>query len=522
MSEKTYIAIDLKSFYASVECTERGLDPMITNLVVADESRTEKTICLAVSPSLKAYGIPGRARLFEVVQRVKQVNNQRQRECRGFLLGESYDDNELKRDKSLAVSYIVAPPQMAHYMEVSTQIYNIYLRYIAPEDIHVYSIDEVFIDTTGYLSTYDMTARELTMKLIREVLQETGITATAGIGTNMYLAKIAMDIVAKHNPADENGVRIAELDEMSYRRQLWSHRPLTDFWRVGQGYAKKLEERYMFTMGDIAECSIYNEDLLYKLFGVNAELLIDHAWGWEPCTIADIKAYKPAEHSVGSGQVLTSVTLFGTARLIAKEMAETLALDLVSKGLKTNRVALAVGYDTASLDPGRLDAGAPIELKRAAEAAAASYTGPVGTDYYGRRVPKAVSGSVDLGGFTSSASTIRTAIDRLFCRLVDSRLLVRRLNVTALDVATPTELAAGKRYEQPDLFSAASGGDDAQTGSGERGSHGVADERSEQAVQQALLDIKRKFGKNSVIKAMDMFDGATGQQRNNQIGGHAA
>ena len=278
----------------------------------------------------------------------------------------------------------------------------------------------------------------------------------------------------------------------------------------------------MFTMGDIAECSIYNEDLLYKLFGVNAELLIDHAWGWEPCTIADIKAYKPAEHSVGSGQVLTSVTLFGTARLIAKEMAETLALDLVSKGLKTNRVALAVGYDTASLDPGRLDAGAPIELKRAAEAAAASYTGPVGTDYYGRRVPKAVSGSVDLGGFTSSASTIRTAIDRLFCRLVDSRLLVRRLNVTALDVATPTDLAAGKRYEQPDLFSAASGGDDAQTGSGERGSHGVADERSEQAVQQALLDIKRKFGKNSVIKAMDMFDGATGQQRNNQIGGHAA
>ena len=345
MSEKTYIAIDLKSFYASVECTERGLDPMTTNLVVADESRTEKTICLAVSPSLKAYGIPGRARLFEVVQRVKQVNNQRQRECRGFLLGESYDDNELKRDKSLAVSYIVAPPQMAHYMEVSTQIYNIYLRYIAPEDIHVYSIDEVFIDTTGYLSTYDMTARELTMKLIREVLQETGITATAGIGTNMYLAKIAMDIVAKHIPADENGVRIAELDEMSYRRQLWSHRPLTDFWRVGQGYAKKLEERYMFTMGDIAECSIYNEDLLYKLFGVNAELLIDHAWGWEPCTIADIKAYKPENNSISSGQVLQCPYSFEKGRLIVREMTDLLVLDLVDKGLVTDQMVLTVGYD---------------------------------------------------------------------------------------------------------------------------------------------------------------------------------
>ena len=527
--ERTYIAIDLKSFYASSECVELGFDPLRTHLVVADESRTDKTICLAVSPSLKAYGLPGRARLFEVKEKLRQINAERQLHAPGRRFhGKSYYADEVEADPSLAIDVYIAKPRMSHYLNASGKIYGIYLRYASAEDIHVYSIDEVFMDATRYLRAYGKSPHELACDIVRAIYNETGITATAGIGTNLYLAKVAMDIVAKHIPADTEGVRIAQLDEASYRRLLWGHRPLTDFWRVGRGYAKKLEAHGLMTMGDIARCSLgrasdyYNEELLYRLFGVNAELLIDHAWGWEPCTIADIKAYKPAEHSVGSGQVLTSVTLFGTARLIAKEMAETLALDLVSKGLKTNRVALAVGYDTASLDPGRLDAGAPIELKRAAEAAAASYTGPVGTDYYGRRVPKAVSGSVDLGGFTSSASTIRTAIDRLFCRLVDSRLLVRRLNVTALDVATPTELAAGKRYEQPDLFSTASGGGDAQTGSGERGSHGVADERSEQAVQQALLDIKRKFGKNSVIKAMDMFDGATGQQRNNQIGGHAA
>ena len=365
---------------------------------------------------------------------------------------------------------------------------------------------------------------------MRAIYSETGITATAGIGTNLYLAKVAMDIVAKHMPADAEGVRIAPLDETSYRRLLWGHRPLTDFWRVGRGYAKKLESHGLMTMGDIARCSLgrasdyYNEDLLYRLFGVNAELLIDHAWGWEPCTISDIKAYKPAEHSVGAGQVLTSVALFDAARLIAKEMAESLALDLVGKGLKTNRVALAVGYDTASLDPGRLDVCAPDEVKRAAQAAAAAYTGPIGTDYYGRRVPKAVSGSIDLGGFTSSSAKIRAAIDGLFCRLVDSRLLVRRLNVTALDVATSAELEAGKRYEQPDLFSAADGSENggARSGLQERKSPGAVDEHSEHAVQQTLLDIKRKFGKNSVIKAMDMFDGATGRQRNNQIGGHAA
>ena len=529
--ERTYIAIDLKSFYASSECVELGFDPLRTHLVVADESRTDKTICLAVSPSLKAYGLPGRARLFEVKEKLRQINAERQLRAPGRRFhGKSYYADEVEADPSLAVDVYIAKPRMSHYLNASGKIYGIYLRYASAEDIHVYSIDEVFMDATRYLRAYGKSPHELARDIVRAIYNETGITATAGIGTNLYLAKVAMDIVAKHIPADAEGVRIAQLDEMSYRRLLWGHRPLTDFWRVGRGYAKKLESHGLMTMGDIARCSLgrasdyYNEELLYHLFGVNAELLIDHAWGWEPCTIADIKAYRPAEHSVGAGQVLTSVALFDTARLIAKEMAESLALDLVGKGLKTNRVALAVGYDTASLDPGRLDSCAPVELKRAAEAAAASYAGPVGADHYGRRVPKPVSGSIDLGGFTSSASTIRTAIDRLFCRLVDSRLLVRRLNVTALDVATPAALAAGKHYEQPDLFSVADEGenDDARSGLQGRKSSGAVDEHSEHAVQQTLLDIKRKFGKNSVIKAMDMFDGATGRQRNNQIGGHAA
>lgn len=529
--ERAYIAIDLKSFYASSECVELGFDPLRTHLVVADESRTDKTICLAVSPSLKAYGLPGRARLFEVKEKLRQINAERQLSAPGHRFrGTSYYADELEADPSLAVDVYIAKPRMSHYLNASGKIYGIYLRYASADDIHVYSIDEVFMDVTRYLHAYGKTPHELARDIVRAIYNETGITATAGIGTNLYLAKVAMDIVAKHIPADAEGVRIAQLDETSYRRLLWGHRPLTDFWRVGRGHAKKLEAHGLMTMGDIARCSLgrasdyYNEDLLYRLFGVNAELLIDHAWGWEPCTIADIKAYKPAEHSVGAGQVLTGVALFGTARLIAKEMAEALALDLVGKGLKTNRVALAVGYDTASLDPGRLDVCAPDEVKRAAQTAAAAYTGPIGTDYYGRRVPKAVSGSIDLGGFTSSSAEIRAAIDGLFCRLVDSRLLVRRLNVTALDVATPAELEAGKRYEQPDLFSVTSEGESGEVCSDlrEQGSCGKADERSEQAVQQALLDIKRKFGKNSVIKAMDMFDGATGQQRNNQIGGHAA
>lgn len=531
MAERTYIAIDLKSFYASSECAELGFDPLSTHLVVADQSRTDKTICLAVSPSLKAYGLPGRARLFEVKAKLKEVNAARRAAAPGGVLrGESYDAKALAANPNLAAGVYIAKPRMSHYLNASGKIYGIYLRYASADDIHVYSIDEVFMDVTRYLHAYGKTPHELARDIVRAIYSETGITATAGIGTNLYLAKVAMDIVAKHMPADAEGVRIAQLDETSYRRLLWGHRPLTDFWRVGRGYAKKLESYGLMTMGDIARCSLgrasdyYNEDLLYRLFGVNAELLIDHAWGWEPCTISDIKAYKPAEHSVGAGQVLTGVALFGTARLIAKEMAESLALDLVGKGLKTNRVALAVGYDTASLDPGRLDVCAPDEVKRAAQAAAAAYTGPIGTDYYGRRVPKAVSGSIDLGGFTSSSAKIRAAIDGLFCRLVDSRLLVRRLNVTALDVATPAELEAGKRYEQPDLFSAADGSENggARSGLQERKSPGAVDEHSEHAVQQTLLDIKRKFGKNSVIKAMDMFDGATGRQRNNQIGGHAA
>lgn len=531
MAERTYIAIDLKSFYASSECAELGFDPLSTHLVVADQSRTDKTICLAVSPSLKAYGLPGRARLFEVKAKLKEVNAARRAVAPGGVLrGESYDAKALAANPNLAAGVYIAKPRMSHYLNASGKIYGIYLRYASADDIHVYSIDEVFMDVIRYLHAYGKTPHELARDIVRAIYSETGITATAGIGTNLYLAKVAMDIVAKHMPADAEGVRIAQLDETSYRRLLWGHRPLTDFWRVGRGYAKKLESYGLMTMGDIARCSLgrasdyYNEDLLYRLFGVNAELLIDHAWGWEPCTISDIKAYKPAEHSVGAGQVLTGVALFGTARLIAKEMAESLALDLVGKGLKTNRVALAVGYDTASLDPGRLDVCAPDEVKRAAQAAAAAYTGPIGTDYYGRRVPKAVSGSIDLGGFTSSSAKIRAAIDGLFCRLVDSRLLVRRLNVTALDVATSAELEAGKRYEQPDLFSAADGSENggARSGLQERKSPGAVDEHSEHAVQQTLLDIKRKFGKNSVIKAMDMFDGATGRQRNNQIGGHAA
>ena len=388
MPEKTYLAIDLKSFYASVECMERGLDPMDTNLVVADLSRTEKTICLAVSPSLKRYGIPGRARLFEVVQKVREANISRKQLAPGhYFSGKSSKDSELRSNPSLAIDYIVAPPQMAHYMKISSKIYEVYLKYVAPEDIHVYSIDEVFIDATSYLGTYQMTARELAMKMILDVLKTTGITATAGIGTNLYLCKVAMDIEAKHIPANENGVRIAELDEMSYRRSLWSHRPLTDFWRVGRGYANKLEENGLYTMGDVARCSIggpnvlYNEDLLYRLFGVNAELLIDHAWGWEPCTIADIKAYKPENSSIGAGQVLQCPYTADKARLVVKEMADQLALDLVGKGLVTDQVVLTAGYDIENLKS--------AEFRK-------NYHGEIKTDRYGRNIPKHAHGTAHL------------------------------------------------------------------------------------------------------------------------------
>ena len=544
MQYRTYLAIDLKSFYASVECRERDLDPLDTHLVVADETRTDKTICLAVTPSLKSYGISGRGRLFEVRQRVKQVNAERQRRAPGHTFtGASYSAAELRENPSLAMDFIIAPPHMAHYMAYSSRIYAIYMKYVAPEDMVVYSIDEVFMDVTGYLETYGLTARELARKIILDVLNTTGITATAGIGTNLFLCKVAMDIVAKHVPADRDGVRIAELDERRFRHELWSYQPLTDFWRVGRGYAKKLEAQGLMTMGDIARCSIgradeyYNEGLLYKMFGVNAELLIDHAWGWEPCTIADIKAYKPAGHSMSSGQVLTGAVGFDSARLIVREMADTLSLDLVAKGVKAGHMGLMVGYDTASLDPKRLGECGTPELKAMAERAIAEYSGPVTLDRYGRRVPKPATGSIGLDDHTSSTTRICDAVDELFCRIVDHRLLVRRLNVVASDLQTVEQLAernAAANYVQPDLFSdmqEVSNGSDSNDCSDNvdnnvRSSYAddmrVVDEISEQHVQQTILDIKRKFGKNAVIKGMDMFADATGQQRNRQIGGHAA
>ncbi|MGN0106375.1 MAG: DNA methylase [Hominilimicola sp.] len=507
MDNKTYIAIDLKSFYASVECVERGLDPLTTNLVVADSSRTEKTICLAVSPSLKSYGIPGRARLFEVVQKIKEVNSHRQSKVPGRVLkGSSYNDTELKNTPELAVSYITAPPRMAHYMKYSTQIYNIYLKYIAPEDIHVYSIDEVFIDVTGYLNTYRLSAHELTMKIIQDVLKTTGITATAGIGTNMYLAKIAMDIVAKHVEPDKDGVRIAELDEMSYRRLLWNHRPLTDFWRVGRGYSKKLEQHGLFTMGDIARCSIgrktdyYNEDLLYKLFGINAELLIDHAWGWEPCTMANIKAYKPSNNSIGSGQVLHCPYDFDKAKLIIREMTDLLVLDLVDKGLVTDQIVLTVGYDIENLnDP---------EKRKA-------YKGAITTDYYGRKIPKHAHGTANLGQQTSSTKLIIGAVMELYDRIVNPDMLIRRVNIVANHVVDESAITQKSAFEQLDLFT------DYDALQQQRAAEEKA-RKNEKNMQHAILDIKKKFGKNAIMKGMNLEEGATTIERNNQIGGHKA
>ena len=525
--EHVYLAIDLKSFYASVECYDRGLDPLRTHLVVADEERTDKTICLAVSPSLKAYGIPGRARLFEVRQRLASVNAERAMLAPGGRLsGESCDSQDLEHSPRLKASMVIAKPRMAHYLEVSGRVYGVYLRYAAPEHIHVYSIDEVFIDATPYLRALGMGPHEMARAIVRDILAQTGITATAGIGTNMYLAKVAMDIVAKHMPADEDGVRVAELDEMSYRRLLWNHRPLTDFWRVGRGYARKLEHAGLLTMGDVARCSIgrasdyYNEDLLYRMFGRNAELLIDHAWGWEPCTIADIQSYEPDAHSISSGQVLTGPADYATGRLIVKEMADALALDLVGKRVLTNRLTLAVGYDIGSLDSIKLDSCADSAMKRASDQAGKSYRGPVSVDRYGRRVPKPATGSIGLGEFTSSSTRIREAMTMLYERIVDPRLLVRRLTVIADDVATANELAAGKRYEQLDLFSRI----DSSAEEGNDGHAGISnsDVRREHDMQTALLEVKRKFGRNAVIKAMDMEDGATGQDRNRQIGGHRA
>ena len=502
MQQRTYIAIDLKSFYASVECRERGLDPMDTNLVVADESRTNKTICLAVTPSLKSYGISGRSRLFEVRQCVKEVNAKRQWTAPGQSLeGTSYLQSELQANPKLAVDFIIAPPRMAHYVAYSTRIYQIYLKYVAPEDIVVYSIDEVFMDVTNYLHTYNLTARDLAGTIIRDVIETTGITATAGIGTNLFLSKVAMDIVAKHIPADQNGVRIAELDEMRYRQTMWSHQPLTDFWRVGRGYAKKLASYGMVTMGDVARCSIQNEALLYRLFGKNAELLIDHAWGWEPTTIAAIKAYRPSTNSLGSGQVLHYPYEAEKAKLVLREMADVLSLDLVDKGLVTDQIVVTVGYDIENLtDPKRR----------------MQYRGAIVTDGYGRQIPKHAHGTINLNGFTASTEKILSAVSTVFDRIVDKTLLVRRLNLTANHVISETSVSEKNAgYEQLDLFTDYT----VKQAEQEQEQHRLERERS---MQKTLLTIKKKFGKNAILRGMNLEEGATGKDRNAQIGGHKA
>lgn len=502
MKRRTYIAIDLKSFYASVECRERGLDPLDTNLVVADESRTDKTICLAVTPSLKTYGISGRARLFEVVQQVREANRGRLHDAPSHRFsGKSCFLSELTANPTLEIDYLIAPPRMAYYMEYSSSIYSIYLKYIAPEDIIVYSIDEVFMDVTDYLFTYKLTAHDLAMKIILDVLDTTGITATAGIGTNLFLAKVAMDIVAKHIPADKNGVRIAELDEMSFRRKLWTHQPLTDFWRVGRGYSKKLEEHGMFTMGDVARMSVHNEDLLYQLFGKNAELLIDHAWGWEPCTVAAVKAYRPSDNSLGSGQVLHCPYTSENARLVLREMAELLSLDLVRKKLVTNQIVLTIGFDVENLtDPARRQL----------------YTGPVVKDHYGRVIPKHAHGTERLETYTSSTKKIINVATTLFDKIVDANLLIRRINIVAGHVL-PEDEAPNRSddCEQLDMFT------DYAAVQAQRQKE--EDELNrERKVQEALLTIKKRFGKNAILKGMNLQEGATAKDRNEQIGGHKA
>ncbi len=510
MKNRTYLVIDLKSFYASVECLERGLDPMETHLVVADASRTEKTICLAVSPALRALGVPGRPRLFEVIQKVKEINAGRARLAPGGRLeGASWDDPQLKRSPGLALDFITALPRMALYMKKSTEIYQVYLKYIAPEDMHVYSIDEVFMDVTGYLDIYGLTARQLAGKIIRDVLETTGITAAAGIGTNLYLCKAAMDIEAKHIPPDEYGVRIACLDEISYRKSLWTHRPLTDFWRVGKGYAEKLEAHGLYTMGDIARCSLgredeyYNEELLYRLFGVNAELLIDHAWGVEPCTIADIRAYRPKDSSVGSGQVLPEPYPQDKARLIVHEMAEGLALSLLDKGLVTEQLVLTLGYDRENLtDPRRREA----------------YKGEVASDRYGRAVPRHAHGTIHLDRRTSSARELVRGALELFDRIADPALLVRRVYLTAERVREEAAVRQEGTYEQLSLFG--DGGMLEEDGP-DRQQEKERQER-ERKMQEAMLSIKKKYGKNAILKGVNLEEGATGKDRNNQIGGHRA
>lgn len=507
MVDRTYICIDLKSFYASVECVERGLDPLKTHLVVADASRTEKTICLAVSPSLKAYGIPGRARLFEVNQKIAEINNERRSLSSDVkLIGKSYDADELKRDKNKELSIIVAPPRMQKYLEISTKIYDIYLKYIAAEDIHVYSIDEVFIDVTTYLKPLKMTAYDLAKMLIYEVLNNTGITATAGIGTNMYLAKVAMDIEAKHIAADDKGVRIAYLDEMLYRQKLWEHKPLTDFWRVGAGTVRRLNKLGLYTMGDIARCSIgsyssrYNEDLLYKEFGINAELLIDHSWGWEPARMEDVKRYKPSVNSLSSGQVLHEPYNNQKALLILKEMIDSLSLDLIEKKVVTNQLVLSIGYDKDNL----------VDLKIANK-----YKGEIVVDHYGRSVPKSAHGSINIENYTASSKILTKHIVALYKEISDPLLLVRRITIAANNVISEENIPKKKEYVQLDMF------------------NDYANEREEEAINnelqikeknvlKSILKIKKKYGKNAVLKGMNFDEGATMRDRNNQIGGHKA
>ena len=501
MCERTYIAIDLKSFYASVECVERGLDPMDTHLVVADERRTEKTICLAVTPALKALGVQGRPRLFEVVEQARAINAKRLRSAPGRVFsGSSHSAAQLAREPGLSLAYIVAPPRMAHYMECSARIYQIYLKYVEAKDIHVYSIDEVFIDATEYLRASGLCARGFAMEIILDVLGATGITATAGIGPNLYLCKVALDIGAKHIPPDKNGVRIAELDEGKYRRLLWGHRPLTDFWRVGRGYARSLETHGMHTMGDVARMSITNEDLLYKLFGVNAELLIDHAWGWEPCTIAHIKAYKPESRSIGAGQVLACPYSFDRARIVVREMAEALALELVDKNLSTGQVVLDIGYDNANLSPAGGD----------------GYAGDVKRDRYGRRTPKPAHGSARLEWPTSSAKLISQAVMRLYDKIADPRLTIRRLNLAAAQVITEESARRRQRApEQMDMFTDYSVLDEQR----DRQQDALARENRR---QKAILQIKKRYGKNALLLGASLMEGATAKERNNQIGGHKA
>lgn len=486
---RVYACIDLKSFYASVECMERGLDPMTTNLVVADETRTEKTICLAVSPSLKQYGIPGRARLFEVIQKVKEINYNRKKNAIHYKFsGSSYDDNSLKKDKSLKLDYIIAPPRMSFYMDYSTKIYGVYLKYLAPEDIYVYSIDEVFCDITNYLKYYKMTAKELITKILLDILKTTGITATSGVGTNLYLAKVAMDIVAKHIDVDCNGVRISYLNEDRYRKLLWSHKPLTDFWRVGKGYSKKLEEHNMYTMGDIARCSINNQDLLYRLFGVNAELLIDHAWGYEPCTIELIKKYKPQSNSLTSGQVLHCAYDYFRARLIVREMIDLLSLEMVEKNLVSDNIVLNIGYDRDD-----------------------DFDGEFSIDRYGRRIPKSSHGTARLPYKTSSSRIMTDKVIELYDNIVNKDLLVKRINISVNNVVSFDSVKDLKHYEQVDLFTDF---DDLDS-KNER-----LELENEMTLQHVMLDIKKKYGKNSILKAMNLEDGATAIERNGLIGGH--